>query len=141
MRRGPLIPAEVPRWRSRSELFDQAVLDAYAPIAEKWRSRLTHLDIAVDMVPRMRIRPHTIFPEEIIADGQVPLARLIPAGVDRAGKPTRPCIVVFRRAIEKRANDAEELSQLLSSLMTQLVAVYLSVFPTDIDPDFQEWEF
>lgn len=131
--RGPLLPPETPRWSSRSEAFDQAVLDAYAPIEEQFHSRLTHLDIAVDTVPRMRLRPGDLLPPEIAADGPVALGRLIPAGVDRAGQPTRPRLVVFRRPIEQRADTATETDEILTHVLTQLVAAHLNINPRDID--------
>ncbi|MEJ5919217.1 MULTISPECIES: metallopeptidase family protein [unclassified Corynebacterium] len=136
--RGPLLPSEVPRWRSRSEAFDQAVLDAYAPINARWNSRLTHLDVAIDNVPRMHLRPDTIFPDEIVADGPIPLGRLIPAGVDQLGRPTRPCIVMFRRPLEKRATSRSELDSLLTHVLTRLVAVHLNMNPHDINPGFDD---
>ena len=46
--RGPLLPATVPGWRSRAELFDMAVLEAYEPIERRWQDRVSTLDIAGD---------------------------------------------------------------------------------------------
>lgn len=134
--RGPLLPPETPRWSSRSEAFDQAVLDAYAPIEERFHARLTHLDIAVDTVPRMRLRPGDYLPPEISADGPVALGRLIPAGVDQNGQPTRPRLVIFRRPIEQRAQNPAETDELLTHVLVQLVAAHLNVNPRDIDPDW-----
>ena len=136
--RGPLLPPEVPRWKSRSEAFDQAVIDAYAPLDQRWSRQLSHLDIAIDTIPRMQLRADTYFPEEIVADGSVPLGRLIPAGIDRAGNPTRPCVVVFRRPIERRVAGRLELDQMLRYVLTRLVAVYLSIDPVQVDPSFDE---
>nr|WP_120491128.1 metallopeptidase family protein [Corynebacterium lactis] len=136
--RGPLLPPEVPRWKSRSEAFDQAVIDAYSPLDQRWSRQLSHLDIAIDTIPRMQLSPGMYLPEEIVADGAVPLGRLISAGIDRSGNPTRPCIVVFRRPIERRAADRSELDLLLRHVLTLLVAVYLSISPYDVDPDFDE---
>lgn len=134
--RGPLLPPEVPRWTSRSATFDQAVLDAYAPIEARFRDRLTHLDLAVDMVPRMRLSPGALLSEEIAADGPVPLGRLVPAGVDEKGQPTRARIVVFRRPIEQRAAGAAELDDVLGHVLAYLVAVHLNVAPTVVDPSW-----
>ncbi|HHU44917.1 MAG TPA: metallopeptidase family protein [Actinomycetales bacterium] len=134
--RGPLLPPEVPRWRSRSESFDQAVLDAYAPIEERWHGHLAHLDVAVDTVPRMNLHPGALLPDEVAADGPVPLGRLIPAGVDRLGRPTRPRIVLFRRPIEKRAPSREDLGDVLRDVLARLVAVHLNVEPEDVDPGY-----
>lgn len=63
-----------------------AVLEAYAPIQNAFAEQVAGLDLAVDTVPRMRLSADmTVLPEEIIADGPVPLGRVVPAGVDSAG--------------------------------------------------------
>lgn len=136
--RGPLLPPEVPRWKSRSEAFDQAAIDAYAPLDQRWSRQLSHLDIAIDTIPRMQLRPDMYFPEEVVADGPVPLGRLIPAGIDRIGNPTRPCVVVFRRPIERRVSGRVELDRMLQYVLTRLVAVYLGIDPVEVDPSFDE---
>ena len=75
--RGPLLPPSVPGWRSRSERFDMAVLEAYEPIERRWAERLSALDVAVDEIPRIAPRdPENVtFPPEVIADGPIALAR------------------------------------------------------------------
>ena len=137
--RGPVLPPQVPRFRSRSERFDMAVLEAYAPIQQSFAAELSHLDIAVDTVPRMRMHAdRTVFPEEVVADGPVPLGRVIPAGVDRFGRPTRSRIVVFRQPVEQRCADIESRMELLRRILTCLVAAYLNIEPTDVDPCFRD---
>ena len=135
--RGPLLPQQTPRHRSRSQAFDLAVLDAYAPIQNAFSQQLSGLDLAVDTVPRMRLRSDmTIMPDEIIADGPVPLGRIVPAGIDRQGRPTRARLVIFRMPIEQRCASDEEKAELLSTVLTALVANYLNVDPVEIDPRF-----
>ena len=82
--RGPLLPPTVPGWRSRAERFDMAVLEAYEPIERQWQDRVSGLDVAVDEIPRIAPKdPDNVqWPPEVIADGPIALARLIPAGVD-----------------------------------------------------------
>src|SRR5699024_12152694 len=87
---GPILPPSVPRWRSRAAEFDAAALEAFAEIDQHWHSHIIHLDLAVDMVSRMRLRTGETWPEEVVADGEGPLARLVPAGVDRCGQHTPP---------------------------------------------------
>lgn len=135
--RGPLLPMEAPRYRTRGESFDVAVLEAYAPIQHSYPGQLAHLDIAVDTVPRMRLRSDTILPDEIVADGPVPLGRVIPAGIDAQGRPTRARLVLFRMPIEQRCANPQEREELLTGILTALVAQYLNLDPRDIDPDFQ----
>ena len=118
--------------------FDQAVLEAYAPIQNAYFQQLSGVDLAVDTIPRMRLRADmTVMPDEIFADGPVPLGRILQAGVDRYGNPTRARIVIFRMPIEQRAKTARERSELLSVVLTALLADYLNLKPEDIDPDFQ----
>ncbi|QTH60402.1 metallopeptidase family protein [Corynebacterium hindlerae] len=133
--RGPLLPQATPRHRTRSQLFDAAVLEAYAPIANAYPEELATLDIAVDMIPRMRLNPDAdFFTDEVVADGPVPLGRVIPAGIDRFGKATRPRVVVFRKPIEARYETAEERREILRMVLTTLVAYHLGIDPDEIDP-------
>ena len=114
-----------------------AVLEAYAPIQNAFTEQLAGLDLAVDTVPRMRLSVDmTVMPDEIIADGPVPLGRIVPAGVDSAGQPTRARLVIFRMPVEERVHSAREREELLSTVLTALVANYLNVDPEDIDPRF-----
>ena len=134
--RGPLLPPSVPGWRSRGERFDMAALEAYEPIERRWHKRLTELDVAVDEIPRIVPRdPEGVqWPPEVVADGPIALARLIPAGVDVRGNPTRARIVLFRKPIERRAKDSVDLTDLLHEILVAQVANYLGVEPSEIDP-------
>ncbi|BBZ66171.1 hypothetical protein MINS_16000 [Mycolicibacterium insubricum] len=138
--RGPLLPPTVPGWRSRAERFDMAVLEAYEPIERRWHTRLTGLDVAVDEIPRISARdPENVnFPPEVIADGPIALARLIPAGVDVRGQATRARIVLFRKPIERRAKDTMELGDLLHEILVAQVATHLGVEPSVIDPTMDD---
>jgi predicted Zn-dependent protease with MMP-like domain len=133
--RGPVLPQDLPAWRSRGEKFDLLVLEAFAPLEERWHDRLTKLDIAVDEVPRITARdPASVtWPDEVVADGPVPLSRLVPAGVDRRGAATRARLVLFRRPLELRAKDPEDLVDLLHEVLVAQVATYLGVDPDVID--------
>lgn len=130
--RGPLLPTEVPRHRSRRQDFDAAVLSAYAPLQQRFSKQLANLDIAVDTVPRMRLSVHGYLPDEIYADGTIPLGRVIPAGIDAQGRPTRARIVLFRMPIEQRSTNTEEREEILTKVLTDLVANYLNIRPEDL---------
>jgi hypothetical protein len=138
--RGPLLPPTVPGWRSRAERFDMAVLEAYEPIERRWSERLSGLDVAVDEIPRISPKdPESVqWPPEVIADGPIALARLIPAGVDVRGNATRARIVLFRKPIERRAKDTVELEELLHEILVAQVATYLGVEPSVIDPTIDD---
>lgn len=129
-----MLPPQAPRHRTRRQNFDVAVLEAYAPIQHAFADQLAGLDVAVDTIPRMRLRADmTVLPDEIIADGPVPLGRVIPAGVDPEGNPTRARIVVFRMPVEQRADTVLERQELLATILVALVANYLNLDPRDID--------
>ncbi|GAA2544270.1 metallopeptidase family protein [Mycolicibacterium diernhoferi] len=138
--RGSLLPPTVPGWRSRSEKFDMAVLEAYEPIERRWHQRVSNLDVAVDEIPRISPKdPDSVqWPPEVVADGPIALARLIPAGVDVRGNPTRARIVLFRKPIERRAKDTDELADLLHEVLVAQVATYLGVEPSVIDPSLDD---
>ena len=133
--RGLLFPATLPAARSRSERFDAIVLNALEPIDERWHTELERLDIAVDEVPEITdCDPTTVtWGSDVVEDGKVPLARLVPAGVDRAGLPTRARIVLYRRPLETRAQDSGDLSDLVHEVLVEQVASYLGVDPDLID--------
>lgn len=131
--RGPLLVPGVPARRTKSDDFDRAAVDAFAELDARWHDRLTGLDVAVDDIPGMLPRGSdpseweaVAWPEEVTADGPVPLARLVPAAVDARGKPTRAQIVLFRRPLELRAID-DDLQDLLREVLIQQVATYLGV--------------
>jgi hypothetical protein len=117
-----------------------AVLEAYEPIEQRWQQRLTGLDVAVDEIPRIAPKdPDSVqWPPEVVADGPIALARLIPAGVDVRGQNTRARIVLFRKPIERRAKDSIDLTDLLHDILVAQVATYLGVEPSVIDPSIEE---
>ncbi|MBH0121198.1 metallopeptidase family protein [Rhodococcus sp. NPDC003382] len=135
--RGPMFPHDLPVWKSRAEKFDLLVLGAFAPIDAQWHDRLTKLDIAVDEVPKIRaLDPDSVnWPDEVVADGPVPLSRLVPAGIDRRGAATRARIVLFRRPLELRAKDPDDLTDLVHDVLVHQVATYLGVEPEVVDPE------
>lgn len=117
-----------------------AVLEAYEPIEQRLGSRIAELDIAVDEIPRISPRdPENVqWPPEVVADGPIALARLIPAGVDVRGNATRARVLLFRKPIERRAKDSEDLTDLLHEILVAQVATYLDVDPSVIDPTIDD---
>jgi hypothetical protein len=117
-----------------------AVLEAYEPIERRWHERVAMLDVAVDEIPRISPKdPESVqWPPEVVADGPIALARLIPAGVDVRGNSTRARVVLFRKPIERRAKDTDELTELLHELLVAQVATYLGVEPSVIDPTLDD---
>jgi predicted Zn-dependent protease with MMP-like domain len=133
--RGLLYPAELPAARSRAEKFDALVLEALEPIEARWHSELTGLDVAVDDVPDLgAATTGQDEPEDgVLADRDVPLARLVPAGVDSRGQPTRARIVVYRRPLEIRAHDGADLAEIVHEVLVDQVAAFLGLDPDVVD--------
>lgn len=135
--RGSLYPSTLPAASTRAERFDALVLAALEPIEARWRTELTELDIAVDDVPDVRgdaTKPEDV-PDGLLADAGVPLARLVPAGMDRRGMPTKARIVLFRRPLEARARDGADLADLVHHVLVEQVATYLNLDPGVIEGD------
>ncbi len=135
--RGPVLPEDIPARRSRAEKFDRLVLDAFARIDHRWHDKLSKLDIAVDDVPKIRaLDPESVtWPPEVVAEGPVPLSRLVPAGIDKRGETTRARVVLFRRPLERRAKHPEDLEDLLFEVLVEQVATYLGIDPDEVDPN------
>lgn len=111
------------------------VLEALEPIEERWAAELDRLDFAVDDVPEVTdADPDTVsWGDDVVEDGQVPLARLVPPGVDGAGLPTRARIVLYRRPLESRAQDGADLADLVHEVLVEQVASYLGVDPDTVE--------
>jgi predicted Zn-dependent protease with MMP-like domain len=122
--RGPLIPQTLPAYRSRAESFDDLVLEAAQHLERRWAQQMANVQFAVEDVP-----PADPAPWE---DGGVPLGRGFPA---EAGQPAR--IVIYRRPLELRAHDEDDLAGLVHDVVVEQVAHLLARSPEEIDPGFR----
>jgi predicted Zn-dependent protease with MMP-like domain len=122
--RGPLLPHDLPAYRTRAERFDDAVLDAVERLERRWARQLEGTEFAVEDVPPSRPAPWE--------HGGVPLGRYFPAD---AGLPPR--IVVYRRPIETRALDDADLAALVHDVVVEQVAHLLARAPEDVDPGYR----
>jgi len=121
--RGPMFPPGTPAHRSRAQRFDDLVLDVVEDLDRTWASHLRGTEFAVEDVP-----PSDPAPWE---DGGVLLGRFFPA---EAGRPGR--VVVYRRPVEVRAFDTEDLADLVRDVVVEQVAHMLARTPEEIDPNF-----
>lgn len=122
--RGPLLAPVLPAWRTRADKFDDAVLAAVERLERLgWAQRIAGVEFAVEDVP-----PPTSAPEE---RGTVLLARHVAAD-RRAGTSDR--VVLYRRPIEDRCEDAVERDELVRSLLAEQVGHLLGLAPEEIDP-------
>lgn len=111
---------EVPRERSRSERFDDLVLDAVEDLERRWRDELDDVELAVEDVP----------PASAGDDlDPVPLAR-----VEEDAHGLR--LVVHRWPIELRARGDGELAALVHDVVVEQVAELLGVEPEAVDPTY-----
>jgi predicted Zn-dependent protease with MMP-like domain len=136
--RGPLTPVGTPLYRTRSERFDDLVLQAVAQLEPRWESELASVEFAVEEVPAADGPPQEQVPED--AD-PVPLARLDPAWPD-AGDPDHPArparIVLYRRPLLARADGEDELGELVLDVVIEEFARLLGLDPQAIDPDYPD---
>lgn len=119
--RSPLLPQHVPASRTRAEQFDDAVLEAVADLEDRWPGRLADVEFAVDEVPAVPADGGVTPGPEVVLDDRVPLARLIPPGVDGRGRPTKARVVLYRRPLEARSLDPVDLGDLALEVLTELL--------------------
>ncbi len=123
-----LAPPGVPLHRSRSERFDELILEAVARLEPRWEAQLSGVEFAVEEIPRPGA-PGT-------ADG-VPLARLDPGLPGLAGAAARPPrIVVYRRPLAARADSEDELGELVFEVIVEEFAQLLGLDPDEVDPGY-----
>lgn len=110
---------------TRRERFDDLVLDAADRLRPHLGSRYADLELAVEDVPPTDPAPW----EEQVP----PLGRLL------RGTPARPHrVVVYRRPVEARAHDEQDLADLVREVVTEQVAALLGVPPEELDPRMDE---
>ncbi|MEQ6902879.1 metallopeptidase family protein [Nocardioides sp. YIM 152588] len=129
--RGPaVLPSDLspepPLPRSRREQFDRIVLDIVTEIDDRWATRLGMVEYAVEDSPHL--------PDDW-DNGRVPLSSLIRG---TGGRPTR--LVVFRRPIEHRAREREDLEALVLTVLVEQVAELLGIPATEVDPRYTDDE-
>ncbi|MEU2347470.1 metallopeptidase family protein [Modestobacter sp. NPDC049651] len=133
--RGRLVPPSVPLSRSRAEQFDDLVLDAVEDLERRWERELAGVEFAVEDVPWVEHSSpdEVVLDSDVLDDGSVPLARVLPAHRE-GGREVPPRIVVYRRPLEIRAADRDDLADLVREVVVDQVAVLLGRDPEEIDP-------
>lgn len=128
--RGVLAPPGVPLHRSRAERFDDLILQAVARLEVRWEAQLSGVEFAVEEIPRA----------DLLRTGpsEVPLTRLDigspTADSSESGHPPR--IVVYRRPLAARADNDDELGDLVFEVIVEEFARLLGIDPEDVDPDY-----
>lgn len=133
--RGVLAPPGVPLHRSRSQRFDELILEAVARLEPRWEAQLSGVEFAVEEIP----------PPDLPGLGpeSVSLARLDPGssgtgspGTGDGGVARPPRIVVYRRPLAARADSEDELGELVFEVVVEEFARLLGIDPEDVDPGF-----
>jgi predicted Zn-dependent protease with MMP-like domain len=130
--RGQLVPPGVPLYRTRSQQFDDMVLDAVARLESRWESELTGVEFAVQEVPEA---------DELMDDSvPLPLARTVPGTRDpgNSARPATPArIVIYRRPLMARSDSDSELSDLVFDVVVEEFAGFLGLDPDSVDPGYR----
>lgn len=134
--RGQFTPPGVPLTRTQSQRFDETLLDVLDHLESHGMPELDGVDFAVEDVPSMP--PQTprngsvdsALDSDVLDDRGVPLARC-----ERAGqRDEKPVIILYRRPLEARAVDAEDLEDLLHDAVIDRLAHLLGRDPDELDP-------
>lgn len=125
--RGRLVPATVPLARTKAEIFDDLVLDTVETLERRFAKELAGVEFAVEDVPPEL----NVYDSDVLEDGEVPLARLLPGRPGRQEVPPR--IVLYRRPLEFRAMDREDLADLVHDVIIEQVANLLGIDPDELD--------
>lgn len=121
--RGPAVLPHTlgtPATRTQRMRFDSIVLDVVRVLDARWHSRLGLVEYAVEDAP--------LVPDDWDDEG-VPLSSLVRG---QGATPSR--LVLFRRPIEHRCDDREELRAMVFTVLVEQIAVLLDMDPADVDP-------
>ena len=107
------------------------MLEAVARLEPRWETELADVEFAVQEVPDF----------DTADEEGVPLARIVRGSPDISdlGNPAAgPRIVLFRQPLLARAEDEEELSELVFDVVVEEFAEILGVEPEIVDPGYGE---
>lgn len=122
--------------RTRTQNFDDLALEAVEAVEQAVADAdrldagqlLRDVEFAVEDVPA----DVSSYDTDVLEDRSVPLARLMPGQPGPTGR--NPRVVIYRRPLELRSHNNDELAQMLRDVIVEQVANLLNVSPDDIDP-------
>jgi predicted Zn-dependent protease with MMP-like domain len=134
-------------YRSRAQQFDDLVLEAVARLEPRWEAELSDVEFAVQEVPDADVLDSAAAgPAEGVGlsagSGGVPLARIVRGSLDTSDPSvpaSGPRIVLFRRPLLARAEDEDELSELVFDVVVEEFAEILGVDPETVDPGYGDF--
>jgi predicted Zn-dependent protease with MMP-like domain len=128
-----LAPRSVPIVATAADRFDRLAAEAIEHVEHRWRKQLADVEFAVDLVPPADGSGAAALTEGAIESGGVLLAQIVPAtAVHKAH------IVLYRKPIELRARDREDLEDLVHDIVVQVIANFLGLEPGVVDPGFDD---
>ena len=123
--RGELMLPTLPGYRTRSERFDELVLDSAQRLHDIWGKTLDGVRFAVDEIP-----PGL---EQLVAEsGPAPMGSYEPATTEEG-----PTITIYRRVVEQACTSRDELQDLVHDVVVEHTAEMLGVAPETLDPVYR----
>ncbi len=120
--RSPVHLPDSPGYVTRKQRFDHAVAERVEFLEHRWGREWGRVDFAVEEVPPSR---------PTAWERGVPLGRLFAA---EPGLPAR--VVLYRRPIEQRAIETDDLVALIRDILAENVAHLVSRPADEVDPDY-----
>ena len=120
--RGELMLPTLPGYRTRSDRFDDFVLDSAQRLHDIWGKTLDGVRFGVDEIP-----PEL---EQLAATASTPPMGSYTPAADGDG----PTITVYRRVVEQACSSVEELQDLVHDVVVEQVARLLGRSADEIDP-------
>jgi predicted Zn-dependent protease with MMP-like domain len=123
--RGEVMLPTHPGYRTRSDRFDDMVLDSAQRLHDIWGKTLDGVRFGVDEIP-----PDL---EQLAANSvPAPMGAYTPA-TDEDG----PMITVYRRVVEQTCGGADDLQDLVHDVVVEHTAEMLGVAPETLDPVYR----
>ncbi|MEW9872412.1 metallopeptidase family protein [Arthrobacter sp. HS15c] len=123
--RGELMLPTHPAYRTRSDRFDDMVLDSAQRLHDIWGKTLDGVRFAVDEIPPQL--------EKLVAEaGAAPMGSYTPATPEEG-----PVITLYRRVVEQGCASREELQDLVHDVVVEHTAEMLGVAPETLDPVYR----
>ena len=126
-----MVPASIPISASPADRFDRIASEAVEHVEHRWRAQLANVEFAVDLVPAADVAAGQPGMDGAIESAGVLLAQILPGP---ARGPTH--IVLYRKPIELRARNVDDLEDLVHDVVVQVIANYLGLEPDVVDPGF-----
>ncbi|UEL29636.1 metallopeptidase family protein [Pseudarthrobacter sp. L1SW] len=123
--RGEVVLPTHPGYRTRSDRFDDMVMDSAQRLHDIWGKTLDGVRFGVDEIP-----PDL---EQLAANpSPVPMGSYTPAAGGEG-----PMITVYRRVVEQASPGPEELQDLIHDVVVEHTAEMLGVAPETLDPVYR----